>query len=138
VHGRDRVSPADVEGPSGKGQASSKHVGRWTSQNCKSHEGALGEVASGEGKEGGLKLLARTDDTAYIHRPTPKSPSIQKPNKTAFDKDRRRKHHHWLAIFYADGGKFARVYLSEEKARTFADRQKRSPPVERTRVQQIA
>jgi hypothetical protein len=69
----------------------------------------------------------------------PKSPSIKKRNKTAFGKDRRRKHHHWRAtIFYPDGEKFARVYLSEEKARAFAGRQKRSALVERTRVQQIA
>ena len=54
-------------------------------------------------------------------------------------KDRRRKHHHWQAtIYYADGDKFARVYLNKEKARHFAERQKKSPIVMRTQVRQIA
>ena len=55
-----------------------------------------------------------------------------------FSKDRRRKHHHWkVTLFYRDGEKFARVYIDKERARGFADRQKKSPIVERTRVHKI-
>jgi hypothetical protein len=69
----------------------------------------------------------------------PKSPSIKKRNKPAFGKDRRRKHHHWLAsIFYADGEKFARVYLSKQRAKKFADKERKSPIVKRTLVRRIA
>jgi hypothetical protein len=54
-------------------------------------------------------------------------------------KDRRRKHHHWQAIiYYADGEKFARVYLTQDQASRFAERQKKSPVVKRTLVRQIA
>jgi hypothetical protein len=68
----------------------------------------------------------------------PKFPSIKKRNRSAFAKDRRRKHHHWQTmIYYADGERFARVYIDEAKAHRFADRQKKSPLVKRTRVQQI-
>ena len=38
---------------------------------------------------------------------------------------------------YRGGDKFARVYIDKEKARAFADRQKKSPVVERTRVQKV-
>jgi hypothetical protein len=57
-------------------------------------------------------------------------------HKTApFRNDRRRKHHHWVAtLFYADGERFARVYVDREKARRFAERQKKSPLVLKTRV----
>jgi hypothetical protein len=65
-------------------------------------------------------------------------PSIKKRNKSPFGGDRRRKHQHWLAtIFYADGQRFARVYIDEARAHRFADRQKKSPIVERTRVEQV-
>ena len=64
---------------------------------------------------------------------------VTKTKKTKFYGDRRRKHHHWQAtIYYADGEKFARVYLNEEQARRFAERQKKSPIVKRTLVRQIA
>jgi hypothetical protein len=69
----------------------------------------------------------------------PNFPSIKKRAKPAFNGDRRRKHQHWqTTIYYADGEKFARVYLTEEKARAFADRQNKSPIVTRTRVRRIA
>jgi hypothetical protein len=68
----------------------------------------------------------------------PKSPSIKKRNKSAFGKDRRRKHHHFQAtIFYADGEKFARVYLSKGRAKKFADKERKSPVVNRTLVRRI-
>ena len=68
----------------------------------------------------------------------PKSPSIKKRNKPAFGKDRRRKHQHWIAfIFYADGEKFARVYLSEERARRVAAKERKSPIMKRTLVRRI-
>lgn len=59
----------------------------------------------------------------------------EKQKREAFRKDRRRKHHHWVAtLFYADGDKFERVYLDREKARRFAERQKKSPLVLKARV----
>ena len=59
--------------------------------------------------------------------------------KLQFGKDRRRKHHHWqVTLFYKDGEKFARVYIDEERARRFADRQKKSPVVIRTRIRRIS
>jgi hypothetical protein len=68
----------------------------------------------------------------------PKSPSIKKRNKPPFSKDGRGKHRQWqTTIHYADGEKFARVYIEEARARRFADRQKKSPLVEPTRVQEI-
>jgi hypothetical protein len=54
-----------------------------------------------------------------------------------FRNDRRRKYHHWVAtLFYADGERFQRVYLDREKARRFAERQKKSPLVLKARVSQ--
>ena len=59
--------------------------------------------------------------------------------KKVFSNDGRRRHHHWQAtIYYADGEKFARVYINQERAKRFAERQKKSPTVIRTRVTQIA
>ena len=50
-------------------------------------------------------------------------------------RDKRRKHEHWRAtIYYADGEKFSRVYISRGRARAFCVRQALSPIVERTRV----
>lgn len=57
--------------------------------------------------------------------------------KSAFGKDRRRKHHHWLVtVYYADGEKFGRVYTDKDKATRFAERQRRSPVVKSARVTQ--
>jgi hypothetical protein len=68
----------------------------------------------------------------------PKLPSIKKRRKPAFSKDRRRKYQHWQAtIYYGDGEKFARVYIDEVRAHRFANRQEKSPLVERTRVHEI-
>ena len=54
-------------------------------------------------------------------------------------KDRRRKHHHWrVTIYYGDGETFARVYIGLEKAHRFAQRQKKSPIVTRTRITRIS
>jgi len=65
--------------------------------------------------------------------------NVRKRKKSVFGKDRRRKHHHWQAtVYYADGERFARVYIDQEKAKLFADRQKRSPIVKGTRVTRIA
>jgi hypothetical protein len=53
-------------------------------------------------------------------------------------KDKRRKHRHWqVTVFYADGEKFARVYVDREKATRFAERQKRSPVVRSARVREV-
>jgi hypothetical protein len=61
-----------------------------------------------------------------------------KKARRGFRKDRRRKHHHWLAtIYYHDGEKFARVYIDRDKAKRFAERQKKSPVVARTRVSEL-
>lgn len=65
--------------------------------------------------------------------------SSPKQEKSAFNKDRRRKHHHWLVtVFYADGEKFGRVYTDKDKATRFADRQKRSPVVKSARITQVS
>lgn len=69
--------------------------------------------------------------------------SIAKPSakqdKSVFQKDRRRKHHHWLVtVYYADGEKFGRVYTDKDKATRFADRQKRSPVVKSARITQVS
>lgn len=59
--------------------------------------------------------------------------------KTSFEKDRRRKHHHWLvSVYYADGEKFGRVYTDKDKATRFAERQRRSPVVKTARVTQVS
>jgi hypothetical protein len=59
----------------------------------------------------------------------------EKPKRETFRKDRRHKHHHWVAtLFYADGERFERVYLDRGKAQRFAERQKKSPLVLKARV----
>jgi hypothetical protein len=64
--------------------------------------------------------------------------SVRK-EKSDFDKDRRRKHHHFLVtVSYADGEKFGRVYTDKEKAGRFAERQRRSPMVKAARVTQVS
>jgi hypothetical protein len=53
-------------------------------------------------------------------------------------KNGRRKHHNWrVTVDYGDGETFARVYIDLERARRFAERQKKSPIVKRTRITQI-
>jgi hypothetical protein len=59
--------------------------------------------------------------------------------KSTFGKDRRRKHHHYLvAVYYADGEKFGRVYTDKDKAERFAARQRRSPVVKSARITQVS
>lgn len=59
--------------------------------------------------------------------------------KSTFGKDRRRKHHHYLvSVYYADGEKFGRVYTDEDKAKRFAERQRRSPVVKSARITQVS
>jgi hypothetical protein len=63
----------------------------------------------------------------------------QKKMTSGFRKDRRRKHQHWLAtIYYHDDEKFARVYIDRDKARRFAERQRKSPIVAMTRVTELS
>jgi hypothetical protein len=58
---------------------------------------------------------------------------------TSYQKDARRKHHHWEAkVFYGDGETFARVYTDHAKAANFAERQKKSPVVKMARVTQVS
>lgn len=65
--------------------------------------------------------------------------SSSNKGKSTFDKDKRRKHHHYLVtVFYADGEKFGRVYTDKDKATRFADRQRRSPVVKMARVSQVS
>jgi hypothetical protein len=53
-------------------------------------------------------------------------------------RDKRRKHHHWqVTVYYADGEKFARVYIDRERAQKFAERQKKSPVVKATRIMEV-
>jgi len=58
--------------------------------------------------------------------------------KNRMYRDRRRKHRHWqVTVYYHDGEKFARVYIDRERARHFAERQKKSPIVKSTRVAEV-
>jgi hypothetical protein len=96
-----------------------------------------------------LPLVCATISREVSHRPlsaigmrTVKK-SVTKKNtrkeKSAFGKDRRRKHHHWLVtVYYADGEKFGRVYTDRDKASRFADRQRSSPVVKSARVSQVS
>ena len=63
----------------------------------------------------------------------------QKLKKTSrMKRDKRRKHHHWqVTVYYADGEKFARVYIDRDRAQKFADRQKKSPVVKATRIMEV-
>ena len=59
--------------------------------------------------------------------------------RTSYQKDARRKHHHWqVTLFYKDGETFGRVYTDREKAAGFAERQKKSPVVKMARVTQLS
>lgn len=59
--------------------------------------------------------------------------------RSEFGKDKRRKHHHWMVtVLYKDGEKFGRVYIDEEKARRFAERQKKSPVVKSAKVTELS
>ena len=52
--------------------------------------------------------------------------------------DSQRKHHHWrVTITYSDKERFGRVYSNREKAERFAGRQKKSPVVKSTRIEQL-
>ena len=69
----------------------------------------------------------------------PKTEKSAKRGKAPFDKDKRRRHHHFLVtISYADGEKFGRVYTDKEKASRFADRQRRSPVVKAVNVAKVS
>ncbi len=58
--------------------------------------------------------------------------------RSIFGKDKRRKHRHWLVtVHYRDGEKFGRVYIDEEKAEKFAERQKKSPVVKTAKVTEL-
>ena len=63
----------------------------------------------------------------------------QKLKKTTrMKRDKRRKHHHWqVTVYYADGEKFARVYIDRDRAQKFAERQKKSPVVKATRIMEV-
>ncbi len=63
----------------------------------------------------------------------------QRLKKTSrMKRDKRRKHHHWqVTVYYADGEKFARVYIDRNRAQKFADRQKKSPVVKATRIMEV-
>jgi len=53
-------------------------------------------------------------------------------------RDKRRKHRHWqVTIYYHDGEKFARVYIDRNRARRFADRQKKSPIIKAARIMEV-
>jgi hypothetical protein len=58
--------------------------------------------------------------------------------KSAFRKDKRRRHRHWaVTVTYCDGEKFARVYTDRMKAANYAERQKKSPVVKEVRVTEV-
>lgn len=75
----------------------------------------------------------------YFRKLTVKTDKRTDNKGKSFDKDRRRKHHHYLVtIFYADGERFGRVYTDKDKAARFADRQRRSPVVKMARVSEVS
>jgi hypothetical protein len=52
--------------------------------------------------------------------------------------DRQRKHPYWLVtIFYTDAERFGRVYTDRKRAERFANRQKKSPTVKSTKIEQV-
>ncbi len=65
-----------------------------------------------------------------------KKQQLKKTSRMSHDK--RRKHHHWqVTVYYADGEKFARVYIDRDRAQKFAERQKKSPVVKATRIMEV-
>jgi hypothetical protein len=65
-----------------------------------------------------------------------KKPRLKKTSRMS--RDKRRKHHHWqVTVYYADGEKFARVYIDRDRAQKFAERQKKSPVVKATRIMEV-
>ena len=59
--------------------------------------------------------------------------------RSEFGKDKRRKHHHWMVtVMYKDGEKFGRVYIDHDKAKRFAERQKKSPVVKSAKVTELS
>ena len=63
---------------------------------------------------------------------------MKRRKRSEFGRDKRRRHRHWqVTVFYADGERFARVYIDKDKAARFAERQKRSPVVRSARVAEI-
>jgi hypothetical protein len=66
-------------------------------------------------------------------------PFVRRRRRSEFGKDKRRKHHHYqVTVIYKDGEKFGRVYIDEDKARRFAERQKKSPVVKSARVAELS
>ena len=64
---------------------------------------------------------------------------MSKRRVTSYRKYRRRRHHHWLVtLTYSDGEKFARIYIDRQKAEKFAERQKKSPIVKKTRISRLS
>jgi len=63
---------------------------------------------------------------------------MAKPKHGKSTGDRRRKHRHWrVTVYYGGGERFARVYIDIQRARRFAERQKKSPVVTRTRIVRV-
>src|ERR1700722_11658692 len=66
------------------------------------------------------RTISRSNRDSHIHR------------------DKRRRHRHWrVTVYYADGEKFARVYIDRDRAARFAERQKTSPVVRSARITEV-
>ena len=64
--------------------------------------------------------------------------NVRAEETSRMKRDKRRKHHHWqVTVYYADGEKFARVYIDRDRAQKFAERQKKSPVVKATRIMEV-
>jgi hypothetical protein len=64
--------------------------------------------------------------------------SGEQRRKPALGNDKRRRHRHYrVTVLYRDGEKFARVYTDRDKAKGFAERQKKSAVVKETRVVEV-
>lgn len=67
-----------------------------------------------------------------------KQKKAARPASRRLRRDGRRKHRHWqVTVYYRDGEKFARVYISRDRAERFAERQKKSPVVKATRILEV-
>jgi len=58
---------------------------------------------------------------------------------TNYRTDRRRRHHHWLAmVTHSETETFGRVFIGRERAEKFVAWQKKSPVVLKTRIRQLS
>jgi hypothetical protein len=83
-----------------------------------------------------VAIVSSAKGLPNLTKKTSKKKTLKKTSRMS--RDRRRKHHHWqVTVYYADGEKFARVYIDRDRAQKFAERQKKSPVVKSTRIMEV-